>query len=527
MDAFEDAVANGHGGNIAKLGNVRRCGNSGFVPVGALRECDRLPTLTELVVTSPSHLRIEGRVACRRLVLDTDRVPSRSTSSSGALVDVDEIVCRRGVPESDAADKPWFTVPAELAAAAGRGASLTLRLIADGLVVIDASDAGCSGGALVLALRQNAMRSRLRVCASRAAECDSAASASPLREWASKPQNATALTYLDLGEPHLNVSAADVEAIVPLCPSLTHVDLGNTLRTYTDATLRVIGQHCPRLSSLILRKASTFTDIGLSCIAVGCPSLRTLDVRDTAGRITDAGVCAIAARCSTLTHLDVSYTRGKVTDAGLAAIAAGCPALESLAASWVENRFSELADFSASSASLSASFCAAPLSQGITDVGIRSVALRCPRLTHLDVSRTHGAITDASIELIAENCPRLTHLDLSASDGKVTDSAVIAIAKRCTRLAHLNVAQTGGSVTDAGVAAVAVACRQLRYLNVNDAEGAVTDVGIRAVVTNCPGLRQLHVLWSNDRITNKSINLIRRSQPRAIISDLSHVESVY
>jgi len=65
-------------------------------------------------------------------------------------------------------------------------------------------------------------------------------------------------------------------------------------------------------------------------VAAGCPSLTSLNVSHTGGKVTDDGIKAIAVKCTSLTALDVFETGGKITGDAMKAVAAGCPSLTSL-----------------------------------------------------------------------------------------------------------------------------------------------------------------------------------------------------
>ena len=61
------------------------------------------------------------------------------------------------------------------------------------------------------------------------------------------------------------------------------------------------------LRRLSLARCKPLTDMGLGCVAVGCPDLRELSLKWCLG-VTDMGLHLLALKCSKLTTLDISYT---------------------------------------------------------------------------------------------------------------------------------------------------------------------------------------------------------------------------
>jgi hypothetical protein len=61
------------------------------------------------------------------------------------------------------------------------------------------------------------------------------------------------------------------------------------------------------LRRLSLSRCRPLTDVGLGCVAVGCPDLRDLSLRWCLG-VTDLGLRLLALKCTKLTSLDLSCT---------------------------------------------------------------------------------------------------------------------------------------------------------------------------------------------------------------------------
>ena len=122
----------------------------------------------------------------------------------------------------------------------------------------------------------------------------------------------------------------------------------------------------------------------------------------------------------------------------------------------------------------------------VTDHILFSVALGCPRLTHLNVMNCPG-ITDASIETVVRSCPQLAWLNVQWCR-QLTDGAIKTVAEGCPQLTHLDIGLCSW-LTDASIEAVAKGCPLLTHLNMGGCQ--LTDASIKAVAKGCPRLTHL------------------------------------
>lgn len=94
-------------------------------------------------------------------------------------------------------------------------------------------------------------------------------------------------------------------ALVAACPGLADLDLSNGV-DLGDAAAAELAR-ARGLQRLSLSRCKPMTDMGLGCIAVGCPDLRELTLNWCLG-ITDLGVQLLALKCKKLRTLSLSYT---------------------------------------------------------------------------------------------------------------------------------------------------------------------------------------------------------------------------
>lgn len=99
--------------------------------------------------------------------------------------------------------------------------------------------------------------------------------------------------------------AAGLAALVAAFPNLTDLDLSNGLDLGDAAAAEVAKAR--RLQRLSLSRCKRITDMGLGCIAVGCPDLRELSLKWCIG-VTHLGLDLLALKCNKLNILDLSYT---------------------------------------------------------------------------------------------------------------------------------------------------------------------------------------------------------------------------
>ncbi|XP_047320118.1 EIN3-binding F-box protein 2-like [Impatiens glandulifera] len=247
------------------------------------------------------------------------------------------------------------------------------------------------------------------------------------------------------------------------------------------------------------------TNFGLSAIAHGCPSLKSLSLWDVPF-VGDEGMLAIANDCRSLEKLDLCQCPS-ITNKGLIAIAENCPNLTTLAIESCPNIGDE--------ALLAIGRCCSRL-QSITirdcsrvrDQGLAGLLL--PACSSLTKIKLHGlTITDFSLAVIGHYGKALTTLILCGlqnvsqkgfwvmANGRgldklvsltitscrgTTDVSLEAIGKGCSNLKHMNLKKCC-FVSDAGLVAFAKAAGSLESLQMEECN-RITQAGILSALSN-------------------------------------------
>lgn len=101
-----------------------------------------------------------------------------------------------------------------------------------------------------------------------------------------------------------------VQCLANKCLNLEEIDVSNWVEL-TDEVAAAIGR-MGRLARVTMGRCKKVTDLGIGCIAVGCPNLRFLCLKGCVG-VSDLGVALIAVKCRKLKSLDVSFTMVCIT----------------------------------------------------------------------------------------------------------------------------------------------------------------------------------------------------------------------
>uniref|UniRef100_A0A7C9ECX0 F-box/LRR-repeat protein 15-like leucin rich repeat domain-containing protein n=1 Tax=Opuntia streptacantha TaxID=393608 RepID=A0A7C9ECX0_OPUST len=99
-------------------------------------------------------------------------------------------------------------------------------------------------------------------------------------------------------------TGSGLAALVAGCRNLTELDLSNATEL-RDAAAAAIAE-ARNLERLWLARCKLITDIGIGCIAVGCPKLKLISLKWCLG-IGDLGVGLVAVKCKEIRSLDLSY----------------------------------------------------------------------------------------------------------------------------------------------------------------------------------------------------------------------------
>ncbi|KAF1843171.1 RNI-like protein [Cucurbitaria berberidis CBS 394.84] len=312
---------------------------------------------------------------------------------------------------------------------------------------------------------------------------------------------------------------------------LVHVNLSG-LSGATNAAMKILASHCPRVEVLNISWCNNIDNRGLKKIVEGCPKLRDLRAGEVRGwddtdlmaelfkRNTLEGL--VLTNCDSLDddslatliegvdeevdiltdrpivpprklkHLDLTRCRS-ITDAGVKSLVHNVPFLEGL----------------------QVSKCG-----GLTDDALTTLLPTLPVLTHLDIEELDG-LTNHVLKTLAESpcAPHLKHLCISYCEN-LGDAGMLPVLKACSKLSSLEMDNT--RISDLVLTEAAASMR-----NRNRAARPLTsserpDVGLRIVAYDCAnvtwtGVRE--VLSRNAEITRPSPNSVSKAAtyPREII----------
>ncbi|XP_031488093.1 EIN3-binding F-box protein 2-like [Nymphaea colorata] len=201
------------------------------------------------------------------------------------------------------------------------------------------------------------------------------------------------------------------------------------------------------------------TDVGLSAIARGCPSLKVLSIWDVPS-ISDASLCEIAQGCHQLEKLDLSHCP-MITDRGLVAIAENCPNLSSLTLESCPR---------------------------VRNEGLQAIGRSCSNLQSVNINDC-PLVGDQGVASLVACAAGLVKIRLQALNISDLSLAVIGhYAKSVTELSFMGLQYVG----ERGFWALGNArgLKKLKSLAVSFCKG-MTDSGLEAIGLGCPVLKHL------------------------------------
>ncbi|XP_059286949.1 EIN3-binding F-box protein 1-like [Lycium ferocissimum] len=262
-------------------------------------------------------------------------------------------------------------------------------------------------------------------------------------------------------------------------------------------------------------RGSNITNVGLSAIAHGCPSLRVLSLWNVP-YIGDEGLVEISRGCHSLEKLDLSQCPS-ISNKGLVAIAESCPSLTSLTIESCRNIGNEglqaIGRCCTKLQYLTIKDCPLVGDQGIASLlssgttMLKKVKLHGLKITDfsLAVIGHYGkAITDLNLSLLrnvsqkgfwvmgnAQGLQSLASLTITLCRG-ATDVSLGAVGKGCTNLKHMCVRKCC-FVSDGGLVAFARSAGSLESLLLEECN-RITQTGILNAVSSCRKLKSLSLV---------------------------------
>ncbi|KAF1958467.1 RNI-like protein [Byssothecium circinans] len=234
--------------------------------------------------------------------------------------------------------------------------------------------------------------------------------------------------------------------------ALVHVNLSG-LAGATNAAMKILANHCPRVEHLNVSWCNNIDARGLRKVVEGCPKLKDLRAGEVRGWDDVDFMCELFKR-NTLERL-VLMNCDSLNDDSLAALIEG-----------VDSEIDVLTDRPIVPPRrlkhLDLTRC-----RGITDTGVKTLAVNTPFLEGLQLSKCHSLTDDAFTTLIP-TLPVLTHLDMEELDG-LTNEVLKSLAQSpCARhLQHLCISYCE-NLGDSGLLPVLKACLKLSSLEMDN-----------------------------------------------------------
>ncbi|KAG6723938.1 hypothetical protein I3842_03G233400 [Carya illinoinensis] len=247
----------------------------------------------------------------------------------------------------------------------------------------------------------------------------------------------------------------------------------------TDLGLSAVAHGCPSLKSLSLWDVSSIGDNGLSEIAKGCHLLEKLDLCQCPS-LSNKGLIAIAENCPNLTTLNIESC-SNIGNEGLQAIGRLCTKLQSLSI----KECPLVKDHGVSSLVSSSSLLTKVKLEAlkITDFSLAVIGHYGQAITNLVL----GGLQNVSekgfwVMGVAQGLQKLTSLTVTSCRG-ITDVSLEAIGKGCINLKQMCLRKCC-FVSNNGLIAFAKAAGSLESLQLEECD-RVTQLGIIGALSNC------------------------------------------
>ncbi|CAN0838625.1 EIN3-binding F-box protein 1 [Linum grandiflorum] len=230
------------------------------------------------------------------------------------------------------------------------------------------------------------------------------------------------------------------------------------------------------------------TDLGLSAIACGCPSLRTLSLWNVP-LVGDHGLSQIAKECLSLEKLDLSHCPS-ISDKGLAAIAQNCKNLTALSIESCSN---------------------------IGNAGLEAIGKLCPKLQSVSI-KDCPLVGDHGLSALFSSAPALSKVKLQSLN--ITDFSLAVIGhygKAVTSLVLCGLQY----VSEKGfwVMGSAKGLQKLISLVITSCRGT-TDLGLEAIAKGCLNLKQICIRKCSFVSDNGLINFTKAAAAAGSLESL-------
>ncbi|KAK4369985.1 hypothetical protein RND71_009460 [Anisodus tanguticus] len=263
----------------------------------------------------------------------------------------------------------------------------------------------------------------------------------------------------------------------------------NSVRGITNVGLSAIAHGCPSLRVLSLWNVPYIGDEGLVEIARGCRSLEKLDLSQCPS-ISNKGLVAIAENCPRLTSLTIESCRN-IGNEGLQAIGRCCTKLQYL----IIKDCPLVGDQGVASLLSSGTTMLKKVklqALNITDFSLAVIGHYGKEITDLNLSSLRN-VSQKGFWVMgnAQGLQSLASLTISLCRG-ATDVSVEAVGKGCQNLKHMCIRKCC-FVSDSGLVAFARSAGYLESLLLEECN-RITQTGILNAVSNCRKLKSLSLV---------------------------------
>ncbi|KAF2092070.1 RNI-like protein [Saccharata proteae CBS 121410] len=233
---------------------------------------------------------------------------------------------------------------------------------------------------------------------------------------------------------------------------LVHINLSG-LAAATNSAMKIIAQHCPKLEHLNISWCNNIDTRGIRRVVEACPNLKDLRAGEVRGW-DDVEFMNELFKRNTLERL-ILMNCDSINDESLQALIGGLdPEVDVLTdRPIVPPRKLKHLDLTR---------C-----RGLTDKGIKYLALNVPELEGLQLSKC-ATLTDDSLMPLLPTIPKLTHLDLEELDSLTNATLQTLATSPCKdNLTHLSISYCE-SLGDSGMLPVIKACPKLATLDMDN-----------------------------------------------------------
>ncbi|VAI90083.1 unnamed protein product [Triticum turgidum subsp. durum] len=311
--------------------------------------------------------------------------------------------------------------------------------------------------------------------------------------------------------PTRGVTDSGLSAVARGCPSLRSLALWD------------VPQGCPDLKTLTIEACSGVANEGLKAIGRCCSKLQAVNIKNCA-YVGDQGVSGLI--CSATASLAKVCLQGlSITDASLAVIGYYGKAITNLTLTRLsavgERGFWVMANALGLQKLRCMSITSCP---GVTELALVSIAKFCPSLKQLYL-RKCSQISDGLLKDFAEAAKVLENLQIEECN-RITLMGILSFLLNCSpKFKTLSLVKCTGIKDICSAPAQLPVCKSLRSLTIKQCPG-FTDASLAVVGMICPHLENLDLSGLGAVTDDGLLPLIRSSESGLVHVDLNGCENL-